>query len=651
MENENVLKSNKMKYVILAIITVVFLAVDQSLVSEEVLSEGNMLWIILSSFKGDNIAYIALCPILIIFYRYVGEITKKYDFREKMCAVIPATIFSFFMVFGYSFYVADNLELVTNVESGQPIKAIFLIIGYSILFYFLVLVAYYYFDLYPFVNSNCIDSYSSKFWIIEKYRNLLKNRTFCTVFFTLLLFYFPYIIVSYPAIFFEDAHTQIIQAYQELGYVEPMYLKHHLLSEEVLLNNHHPIVHTLWLHLFIQFGNKVFHSINVGVFLFALLQLILLLVTISYTAKILIQKYQVKEIYILLMILYYAISPRIQNYMFVVTKDIYYSIFVLLFINFCSAILDEQSGKQAHIGFAVSAIGMLLFRNEGKYVIIATCFLMAILYRKIWKKMTGYILFFVLFSFIFSQFLFAFKITPGGKREMLSVPLQQTARYVRDYADEVTEEEREAISDVVHYSKLGEDYNPDVSDSAKWTFRDYATKEELTAYAEAWLSMFKKHPGVYIQATMNNYYAYFYSKGQPFEGCTYQLSQECMDIMNNKLLPLEIAFSYPEGLEEVRNAYEKYREEFSKIPIVSLLMMPETYTWLMIVLLFYTIKHKNQKALALQVMPIVILMVCLVGPCNGYYCRYLYPIMICLPAIIPRINYFIMKNNSGLEEK
>ena len=39
---------------------------------------------------------------------------------------------------------------------------------------------------------------------------------------------------------------------------------------------------------------------------------------------------------------------------------------------------------------------------------------------------------------------------------MLSIPFQQTARYVTKYSDEVTEEEKDAINNVLQYDNLKE---------------------------------------------------------------------------------------------------------------------------------------------------------------------------------------------------
>ena len=47
-------------------------------------------------------------------------------------------------------------------------------------------------------------------------------------------------------------------------------------------------------------------------------------------------------------------------------------------------------------------------------------------------------------------------VLPGSAKEMLSIPFQQTARYVTKYSDEVTEEEKDATNNVLQYDNLKE---------------------------------------------------------------------------------------------------------------------------------------------------------------------------------------------------
>lgn len=64
----------------------------------------------------------------------------------------------------------------------------------------------------------------------------------------------------------------------------------------------------------------------------------------------------------------------------------------------------------------------------------------------------------------------AFHVEKDTPKEMLSLPFQQTARYVRDYGDEVTEEEKAAIGQVLDYDKIVKGYMELTSDPVKTTY-------------------------------------------------------------------------------------------------------------------------------------------------------------------------------------
>lgn len=82
-------------------------------------------------------------------------------------------------------------------------------------------------------------------------------------------------------------------------------------------------------------------------------------------------------------------------------------------------------------------------------------------------------------------------VQPGGIQEMLSVPFQQTARFVKYYGDELSEEDKEAINHILDYNQLAEKYNPDKSDPVKDTIRKEITKTEWKAYINVYLKMLK----------------------------------------------------------------------------------------------------------------------------------------------------------------
>ena len=63
------------------------------------------------------------------------------------------------------------------------------------------------------------------------------------------------------------------------------------------------------------------------------------------------------------------------------------------------------------------------------------------------------------------------------------------------------------IRKVLDYDTIGKNYDPDLSDPVKNTYKQ--KDEYLKDYFNIWFEMLKKHPTAYIQATLNGTYGYW----------------------------------------------------------------------------------------------------------------------------------------------
>jgi len=84
---------------------------------------------------------------------------------------------------------------------------------------------------------------------------------------------------------------------------------------------------------------------------------------------------------------------------------------------------------------------------------------------------------------------------------MLSVPFQQTARYVKYHADELSDEDIKTIDYVLNYDTLAERYKPEIADPVKNEYNKYTKTKDLIAYFKIWFKGLVKHPETYIDAT------------------------------------------------------------------------------------------------------------------------------------------------------
>lgn len=614
MENVSVHISTKTRIVLLifSLITVTALHFDLTTPITEWHNNG-------MEINGQNI--ISVIMLIFIYKLYLFSYIKLpvhvKPYRNTLCCIIPSALFSLFMIWGYSFAKQSNWFLVMD-GLEQFCKSLFRFAGYFLLFFALI---------------RCIFAMTDKITVFQKNNtghnrmripstnifSCMEKRPFVTSLIILFITYIPYIILSFPGILTTDSRYQILQTY----------------TEEVALSNNHPITHTFLMYLCLKTGEALFHSHNIGLFIFVFLQFFCFIAVISYFIKTIINR-GVSTKLCCCILLYYILSPWCQNYMFLVTKDVYYSIFLILFCLWMFQITDSNITGKKTVLFTLISFGVILFRNDGRYVVFLTLLLSWFIIKKARKALRITALCTILLCAMLSLLLPYFQVAPGSAREMLSIPFQQTARYIRDAGDDVTADEKAAISAVLDYERIGQIYVPELSDRVKNTYHA-SSKKDLILYMKAWWKMFLKHPGIYIQATMNNTYSYFYPEYYNYAIAhqstiyyyPYRFGSLSMNILNEKI---NTDFHYIPGLDRLRTFYEKTRATFASLPVFTLFVTPAFYTWLIILWGFYCLRQKKLKSF-ISVLPLVfVLMVCVASPANATYSRYIYSIAMSLPV-------------------
>lgn len=571
---------------------------------------------------------------IVLFYHWAYKILSpaKYTFADKMWIGLPAFLFANFMIWGMSYEKTDSHDLVLN--GVLPfLNAMLIFAVYFILFYVCITVIYFYADRVRLYGKRGPGTDGNRLWAAYK-RNFLRYP-FIVPFLSMFICYLPYMVSSYPGIMMGDTPSMVLQ-----GYNFPEWTSNYLnlIDEGVRLNGHHAVIYTALIHVCIVIGGALFGSCNIGIFLVAMIQLLAFLTVVSFILRYLVKRGIDFYIVLGIMILF-IVSPRTQNYMFLISKDVLCACFLLAFV-FCTyRIMREKTTSKwtSWTGFIVSAAGVGLLRNEGKYIVCASIVSLLFLAGKVRKRLlvAGIAVMTLLVGF-YEVFMPMCHITPGSVREALSVPFQQTARYVQTWGDEVTEEERETISAVLDYDRLAAEYSPDTSDPIKSMFNEQATRTELKAYFRVWWKMFLKHPDVYVQATANNYYYYFYPGEKMAFFYEYAYSTVCMNVINDdpNFQTLGFEFHHPALFEGFRKIYEVIREGIFSLPILSLLKCPAAYTWILLLWIFYIMRIKKWHLLVFSMPLVFCLGIALLAPCNGYYFRYIYGISICLPIVL-----------------
>ena len=438
----------------------------------------------------------------------------------------------------------------------------------------------------------------------------------------LLVCWSPYIILYLPGSIPYDGAFQL-----------DMYLG------KVPFTAHHPPLSTWLMGLFFQFGQWL-GSESIGIFFYTFGQTLLLAFAISLSIKTIID-WHLSRYVAAVAVLYFALFPLWPVYATVLLKDTLYMIFFLLYqLTLIRFFQKKQNGKTTVFLFVISLL-LVLFRNNGIFIVALTA-LVFLLFRLPAKKQFFSVscIVFAVYLCINSLLIPMLGIQKGSRRESLSVPFQQVARYVKYHGEDITTEERESIARVLDYDSLAENYYPYLSDPVKDTFREEATGQDLKNFFSTWAKLYWRHPKEYWKAFLEGAYLYAYPGHRQEFVMTFPLYQSRHE---ERMTRIDYAMEQWAG---IRNALLHHlKQASSSAPVIHYLFRTGFYTWILILLISYLLYRKRGGRLLCFIPVIVVLLINTASPVNGCT-RYSMPIMISLPVLAG----FVLSRNNGEDE-
>ena len=595
---------------------------------------------LIASFQHFDVGRLLLLPGLYFLFLRASDLQAV---TKRWTCLIPACFFALNMVLGFAFFEEGSWNMLLGLHNGQLIKAVLVCLCWTAVFDAGLKWLYVNLDKVslPVLEASQPPYASRKgFHPLMGYLRFFQNHPFLTPFLTMLVLYIPHFLIAYPAMFMGDTWSIIVQGYPELGMTGVTYLQpESIIRTGIYVNQHHPVVYTLLVHLFLQMGTGLFGSLNAGIFLLCLSQSVCILAVFAHLLSVLYAA-GIKPKILLLILVYLVLHPQIRNFLFMVTKDgLYAACFLLMMAELFLLLAGKTISRKNGTRIVLAALGMLLLRNEGKYVLILSGLLAAWANRESRKRILCFTAAAVIFSLGVTQGLYPLLgFTKGGKQEALSVPLQQTARIVKEHPEDISAEEREAIDAVLDYSQLAEAYNPDTADGVKNLFRQEASSEALLRYFRTWLGLALRHPDTCLQATYGNYYQYLYPGDTRIRYDTYGWSAWMCDFTNEKIAGLGKSFSLPEWNKRFRYISDSLVDAgLLHFPPFSLMMTPALYNWILIALLCWVCREKDRRARSLSLVmlfpSLLTFLVLFAGPTNGYYTRYMLPLTSFMPFL------------------
>jgi len=544
--------------------------------------------------------------IIAVYYRYINKLNFNF------ITYIVASLFSIFMIFGFSFYTYDSWDYVFS-NSFQIVFSIIQYIGWNIIFYFLL--------------SYLFEIVGNKKWIFNECKcNIALKKAMIFI----AICWLPIILVFLPSSFHEDA---VIMLNSYCG--------------EIMWTTHHPPFPTIILGIIMELG-KFLGSANIGAIINLTIQFAMLLIALYYLLNFMSELKINKSLYVI-SIIFFACCPIFAVSVQTVVKDtLNLAFYIIYIVMYLKILLDSEwlNKKRNFWLFLIIGILVCAYRNTGVYLVVISEIILLSYYlfnkKTVLELLVIKLLLCVVIMMAFNGILVPkLGIVPGSKGEILSIPFQQTARYIKEYPEDITEQEKNAIDNLLKYDVLAERYNPNLSNPVKVTMHS-EDKKDIMNYMKAWLSMFKKHPAVYFEAMLNHTSGYWYpdciskirNTGNIFYINSMQKLNEAYDVqyMNN---------------DEIRNIFRIYVDEvFRKIPILGLCYNVGIYNWIWIICIALLIRNKKYYAIVGFVPVVLTFLFCIASPVNGHV-RYMLPIIAVTFLMIVWTIYAIRNFNEG----
>ncbi len=469
----------------------------------------------------------------------------------------------------------------------------------------------------------------------------LQNRSGVQIFFgsllLLLLAWLPVYLAYYPGICAYDAPVQTGQIMEHYYF------------------DHHPIVHTLFLQGMLWLGNHIFGNVNAGMALYTAVQMLLLAGSMAYGMLVLHRRKIAAGWQLTIQIL--GMFFPFHWYMSVsMTKDTVFSAFLLLQLVCLTDLLweDRNSWRPGirDLFYALGTVGMILFRNNGKYamiVLLAFAFLMFCFgkkARKLWGRLlvvSGAAV--CVGLFVLSAVFSATHAEQGDRREMLSMPIQQLSRCMIYHGGIGVLAEDDGTMDVADKALINDfildeayrDYDPGIADPVKRHTNTYVVRYRSGEFIRVYLHLLGNYPGDMINAALATNAGFL----SPFDtthadvnrvegraGLSYVQTRWEEDTLNGRGIYKDS--KWPWLFDRLENWAEN--NSYLRIPVLKYLFVPGSYLWLYLALAaVLVIADRKRFCLPLAIVA-------------GYYgtmllgptvqMRYVYPVMLALPYLL-----------------
>ncbi|MBQ7868189.1 MAG: hypothetical protein IJ354_08590 [Clostridia bacterium] len=409
------------------------------------------------------------------------------------------------------------------------------------------------------------------------------------IFLLLCACWIPVWLAFWPGNFSADSLTQFYSYYNEEPYA------------------HHPLVHTALLGFCMMLGIDLHPEgyATWGLAIYCGVQLVLLAACIAYACWWM-KRRRVPVWARLAVTLLFALCPFYTPWVFCAQKDV---LFAALVTVFCLQLADlwKYGMKPVRlIFFILIGVLMMLLRNNGVYA-LALLLPFGIWWAKGRRIRMGALLAVCMALYLAVNGLMISKMeaTTGSKVEILSIPLQQIARTLRDDPAAIELDEDGVLETLYGENDLAGLYHAQIADPVKWAIDYDLLDENIPSLLKLWARMGVGHLKTYVEAFMVQNLPYIL----PYSDMLYNFD---MTVHQIDYFPIEQNSLLPE-LNKIYMEYDKTLS-FMGIPGTRLLSEPAFFVWLCVAGLAYALCRREYGLTAAFGMLLAVWFTCLLGP-------------------------------------
>ena len=593
------------------------------------------------SFSKDRVVGFCLVAAILFLFALVVKVYRKQEVSKKRIALITllAVFFGTVQVMCRHLRYGHTLDPMFETPF-MAFRTVCIFISYAVICFLLVFLLFTRIDMF----HQDLDEKR----LAAEAETTAGSSTFKTIISTILLvvLWIPYLILFYPGVCNIDTTDMIIQA---LGHKTSITALTAVTGPEITMTNHHPFFDTVIFSSFYRLGKDVIGNVDVGVFLYGLMMLVLFALAFSLFWNFLRPKTAGMEGPLRVCFWFTALFPLFSIYSFSMLKDTLFSFACFLYTILLIVAADRAAERFADLrfcmGMIVAGVLLTLTKNQGAYVLLLTYFFALVLLLidqmkrkqlmsgRLWIRFSAcFLLPVVFFIFIWSKILLPmWNVAPGGKQEGIGFMFQQTAACLKEHGDDVTQEEKKAIAAILPYDDLTELYNPEIHDPVKYKYKQTATEEEVKAYYRAWLSLGRRHPKTYAVALLNSCYGYFYISESG--GFTYTTFKRYKDKIS-----LHVFNAFVGEEKDKITSISALQEALNSVPLVNLLVGLSVPTWLVLLCVTYFLDRGNMRGLIGTLIGFISIGVFVLCPDNSNG-RYVMPFYYMLVALAGSVLY------------